>query len=96
MLNAAVTSAGLTGDLDVVLSVDAAKVFKTSPRTYELAVQALSLNAGEIVFVSSNRWDIAGAAVFGFVPIWVNRLGMPDEYPGLEPHAVITTLDELR
>lgn len=95
MLNAAVGSAGLAGDLDIVLSVDAAKVFKTSPRAYQLVLEALPLSAGEVVFVSSNRWDIAGAAAFGFTPVWVNRLGMPDEYAELAPGAVIASLDEL-
>jgi 2-haloacid dehalogenase len=95
MLNAAVNSAGLAGDLDAVLSVDAARVFKTSPRTYELVLQALPVAANEIVFVSSNRWDIAGAAAFGFTPVWVNRLGLPDEYAELAPGAVIASLREL-
>ena len=95
MLNAAVDSAGLAGDLDAVLSVDAARVFKTSPHTYALVLQAFSVNADEVVFVSSNRWDIAGAAAFGFTPVWVNRLGLPDEYPALAPGAVIPSLDRL-
>jgi 2-haloacid dehalogenase len=96
MLSEAVASAGLAYYLDTVLSVDAIKVFKTSPRTYELVLHALpSVRPNEIVFVSSNRWDIAGAAAFGFVPVWVNRFGMPDEYTDLAPHAVIPTLDKL-
>ncbi|EIM25532.1 haloacid dehalogenase type II [Microvirga lotononidis] len=96
MLEAAVESAGLADDLDVVLSVDAAQVFKTSPRAYELVLRALPLKAHEVVFVSSNRWDIAGAAAFGFTPVWVNRLGLPDEYADLAPSAVIGSLSELR
>ena len=95
MLSTAVNSAGLASDLDVVLSVDAAKVFKTSPDAYHLALDALVLNADEIVFVSANRWDVAGAAAFGLIPIWVNRFNMPDEYSELEPHAVIGSLDKL-
>jgi 2-haloacid dehalogenase len=95
MLNAAVASAGLGPEFDAVLSVDAAGVFKTSPRSYDLVLQAFSLKADEVVFVSSNRWDIAGAAAFGFHPVWVNRLGLPDEYPELAPRAVISALDEL-
>ena len=95
MLSEAVASAGLADYLDAVLSVDSAKVFKTSPAAYELALQALSVKAGEIVFVSSNRWDIAGASAFGLVPVWVNRLGMPDEYPSLPPSEVISSLDKL-
>jgi 2-haloacid dehalogenase len=95
MLNAAVESAGIRSGLDVILSVDAARIFKTSPRTYELVLQSLSVAAHEVVFVSSNRWDIAGAAAFGFIPIWVNRLGLPDEYEDLAPSAVIASLDGL-
>jgi 2-haloacid dehalogenase len=95
MLSASVTSAGLADELDAILSVDAAKVFKTSPDAYQLAIEELSLNEDEIVFVSSNRWDIAGAAAFGFTPVWVNRLGLPDEYQDLAPHAVIDALDRL-
>jgi 2-haloacid dehalogenase len=95
MLNAAVASAGLGPQLDAVLSVDAAGVFKTSPRTYDLVLQAFSMSADEVVFVSSNRWDIAGAAAFGFHPVWVNRLGMPDEYPALKPGSMISTLSSI-
>ncbi len=95
MLEAAVASAGLADDLDAILSVDAVRVFKTSPRTYGLVLQALPVTADEVVFVSSNRWDIAGAAAFGFTPVWVNRLGLPDEYTELTPSAVIGSLGGL-
>jgi 2-haloacid dehalogenase len=95
MLGAAIASAGLDGRLDAVLSVEAAGVFKTSPATYRLVLDAFGVPPGAIVFVSSNRWDIAGAAAFGFKAVWVNRVGMPDEYPGLEPVAVMRDLGEL-
>ncbi len=95
MLAAAVASAGLDGRLDAVLSVEAAGVFKTSPFAYRLALDAFGVRADEVLFVSSNRWDIAGAAVFGFKPVWVNRTGLPDEYPGLEPVAVVRDLGAL-
>jgi 2-haloacid dehalogenase len=95
MLAHAVGSAGLSERLDVVLSVDAVRTFKTSPRAYELVLTGLKVRPGEVVFVSSNRWDIAGAAAFGFVPVWVNRLELPDEYPGLEPVAVVKNLGEI-
>ena len=95
MLQEAIASAGLGDRLDTVLSVDSVNTFKTSPRTYELVTAALQVSRGEVVFVSSNRWDIAGAAAFGFTPVWVNRLGLPDEYPGLEPVAVVKDLSGL-
>lgn len=95
MLQAAVASAGLGGLLDPVLSVDAAGVFKTSPRTYDLVLEALGIATAEVAFVSSNRWDVAGAAAFGFAPVWVNRLGLPDEYAELPPRAIVSSLDGL-
>jgi 2-haloacid dehalogenase len=95
MLSEAVSSAGLADYLDAVLSVDSVKVFKTSPRAYQLALSALPFSAREIAFVSSNRWDVAGAAAFGFMTVWVNRLGMPDEYLELAPCAVVQSLKGL-
>src|SRR5262245_10286856 len=95
MLSRAVATAGLADSLDAVLSVDAVRVFKTSPRAYELVLTAFGVKPREVMFVSSNRWDIAGAAAFGFIPAWVNRSGLPDEYPGLEPAATVAGLGEI-
>jgi 2-haloacid dehalogenase len=95
MLADAVSSAGLAGKLDAVLSVEGAGIFKTSPRAYRLVVDALGLPPDEILFVSSNRWDIAGATAFGFASVWVNRLDLPEEYPAFPPVAVMKTLEEL-
>ena len=95
MLAAAVKGAKLDDLLDHVLSVDAVRVFKPPPKVYDLAIAALGAKAGEIAFVSSNRWDVAGAAHAGLRPIWVNRAGNPDEYSDLAPVAVIRSLAEV-
>jgi 2-haloacid dehalogenase len=95
MLREAVASAGLGALLDAVLSVEDAGVFKTSPRAYGLVGSTFGTRAETVAFVSSNRWDIAGAAAFGFRPVWVNRAGLPDEYAGLEPIAVVSALSAL-
>ncbi|AWN51876.1 haloacid dehalogenase type II [Methylobacterium sp. 17Sr1-1] len=95
MLDAAVRAAGLGDHLDAVLSVDPAGTFKTAPAAYDLAPEALGVAREGIVFLSSNRWDIAGAAAYGFAPVWVNRTGQPDEYPDLAPVRVIQSLDGL-
>ena len=34
----------------------------------------------EIVFVSSNRWDVMGASACGYRTAWVNRASAPQEY----------------
>jgi 2-haloacid dehalogenase len=95
MLRAAVTSAGLTSLFDAVLSVEEAGIFKPDPRTYQLAVDRLQVPVARICFVSTNAWDAAGAAYFGFRVAWLNRFAQRlEQLPGA-PAAVIAGLDEL-
>lgn len=95
MVDRAVASAELGPHLDAVVSVDEAQVFKTHPRAYRIALDRLGVSSGEVLFCSSNRWDIAGATAFGLTSAWVNRRGLPDEYLDLPPRAVIGSLDAL-
>ncbi len=95
MLEAAVKNAGIDDLLDDVLSVDSIGVYKPHPGVYQLAVDGLSLPAGRICFMSSNAWDVAGAANFGFRVVWVNRFGQQRErLPGAHEHE-LSTLAEL-
>lgn len=95
MLDAAVRSSGLGDSLQHVLSVDAVKVFKPSPLVYALGPKAMGLAAGDLLFVSSNAWDVAGAKAFGYQVAWCNRSGAPAEELGAPADYVVTTLDEL-
>ncbi|MBL4719875.1 MAG: haloacid dehalogenase type II [Alphaproteobacteria bacterium] len=95
MLKAAVDSAGIAANLDHVLSVEDVGVFKVAPQTYQLAVDRLSLAPSEICFMSSNAWDAAGAANFGFQVLWINRFNQPRErLPGV-PKGVLSSLTPL-
>jgi 2-haloacid dehalogenase len=94
MLAAAVATAGIGGDLDEVLSVDAIRVYKPRPEVYALVTERFQVAPGEVVFASSNRWDVMGAAAFGFHTAWINRCKMPEEY-GPAPAAVLADLDGL-
>ena len=91
----AVRSAGLESLLDESLSVDALRIFKTAPAAYGLVCENYGLRPDQVSFQSSNRWDVAGAAKFGFHTVWINRTGAPDEYPDLPPGRVVTGLAEL-
>jgi 2-haloacid dehalogenase len=95
MLRAAVQSAGVAELCDALLSVDAVRVYKPRPEAYMLATSHFRIEPQEAVFVSSNRWDIMGAAKFGFRPVWVNRSGVPDEYVGTLLTRTITSLSSL-
>jgi 2-haloacid dehalogenase len=95
MLNAVVSNSGLTSRFQHVLSVDAVKSYKPSPDAYRIATDCLGLEAKDIVFVSSNGWDVAGAASFGFRACWLNRQNAPLEMLGQKPEAIIRTLGDL-
>lgn len=83
MLDAAVTSAGIGGVLDDVLSVEAVGRFKPHPAVYDMVGARFGTSPDQVLFVSSNGWDIAGAAAYGFQTIWINRAGDPvDRMPG--------------
>ena len=95
MLDAAVRSAALDTVLDEVFSVDSIKRFKTDPSTYEMVTNAWRLYPEAVSFQSSNRWDIAGATKAGFRTVWINRAGLPDEYPDLPPALILPSLEAL-
>jgi 2-haloacid dehalogenase len=95
MLAAAVASSGLDRYLQHVISVDVVKTFKPSPIVYALGPQMLGIAAADLLFVSSNAWDAAGAKAFGYQVAWCNRANAPDEELGIRPDAIIATLDLL-
>jgi 2-haloacid dehalogenase len=95
MLAAAVRSSGLEGQLAHILSVDAVRTYKPSPAVYELGTRAFGLPASDILFVSSNGWDVAGAKAFGYRVCWCNRLGAPTENLGVTPDLEVQRLDEI-
>ena len=95
MLTAAVASSGLGRHLQHVLSVDSVKIFKPAPVVYALGPRALGMPAADLLFVSSNAWDVAGAKSFGYQVAWCNRTGAPREELGVEPDLEVTRLDEL-
>lgn len=98
MLDGAVGRSGLGIYLDAVLSVDEVSVFKPARQVYDMVEQRLGCARDEVLFVSSNGWDVAGAAGYGFETVWVNRLGDPmDRLPHGPKHQLpdLTTLPEI-
>jgi len=95
MLEPLVRASTLAPHVDGILSADAAGIYKPSPRVYQLAVDRLQLDPAEIGFVSSNGWDAAGAAAFGFTTFWINRNGEPVERHAPEPDFIVGSLANL-
>ena len=80
MLGSALSSAGLEGMIDLVVSADEVKVFKPNPKIYQLIPQKLGVSPQEVLFHSSNAWDAAAASSFGFHVARIDRTSQPREY----------------
>jgi len=98
MLQGAVQSAGLGGWLDAVLSVEDVGVFKPNKKVYDLVSKQFGCTPDQVLFVSSNGWDAAAAASYGFHTAWVNRAGQPMDRLEGKPDFVLgdlTTIPQL-
>jgi 2-haloacid dehalogenase len=92
MLDGAVKSAGLSDVLDDTLSVETVGIFKPHKSVYDLVVKRFKCEPSEVLFVSSNGWDAAAAAGFGFHTVWVNRSGEPMDRLPWTPDTTLTDL----
>lgn len=95
MLAGAVDFAGVETWLDAVLSVEDVQVFKPARRVYDMVQTRFGTQPDQVLFVSSNGWDAAAAAGYGFHTAWVNRAGDPMDRLPAKPHHVLTDLTSI-
>jgi 2-haloacid dehalogenase len=95
MLASAVQENDLSSYFAEIISVDRVKTYKPSPLVYALGCEALSLAPQEILFVSSNSWDAAGAKAFGYQVCWCNRSQGYMEQLGFAPDLTVLRLDQI-
>lgn len=95
MLDPLIENAGLADSFAEVLSIDEIKQFKPAPAPYQYAMEKLNLEKDEVLFMSSNGWDISGAKNFGFQTAWINRKNSPIEELELQPDYIFTDLNGL-
>ncbi len=95
MLAGAVDSAGIGAMLDDVLSVETVGVFKPHASVYDLVGKRFGSAPDEVLFVSSNGWDAAAAAGYGFTTLWVNRAGDPVDRLPWTPQHIASDLTEV-
>ncbi|HEX6957731.1 MAG TPA: haloacid dehalogenase type II [Ferrovibrio sp.] len=95
MLETNTRNAGLEGFFEHSLSVDAVRLYKPHPRTYQMGIDALGLKREEILFAAFAGWDVAGAKLFGYPTFWLNRAKQPVEELGVEPDGVGPGMDDL-
>ena len=89
MLDNGVQLTGIQYYVDHILSVDDIGVYKPRPAVYQMALDKLSATVEELIFFSSNQWDVSGASVFGLDACWINQYGETKE--GLPFGSVVET-----
>ncbi|MGH1444217.1 MAG: haloacid dehalogenase type II, partial [Exiguobacterium profundum] len=77
------------------VSVDGIKQPKPTPAAYMHWFKTSGLRRDEVLFLSSNGWDIAGAKNFGFHAAWINRNDLPFEEFDVKPDSVYPNLNHL-
>ncbi|XJZ28785.1 haloacid dehalogenase type II [Bacillota bacterium Lsc_1132] len=92
MLDTLIQNSGLAHFFSEIISVDDRKQYKPTPASYHYVLDVLGLERSDILFMSSNGWDISGARAFGFQTAWINRNQLPEEELGVKPHRIHTDL----
>jgi 2-haloacid dehalogenase len=69
------TNAGLIGEFDRVLSVEAVGKFKPAPEPYLMAAERLGVAPSEMRMIAAHDWDVLGAIQAGCAAAFVARPG---------------------
>jgi 2-haloacid dehalogenase len=96
MIDAVLGSNGLEDVFEHVLTSDVVGKFKTSDDIYALVPAAFGVKKEEVLFVSSNAWDVAACTWYGFNSFWVNRMKAPFEVLDTAPTMQGSTLVDLK
>lgn len=94
MLEAGIEKTALSSLVDHTFSASQVRQFKVAPVVYQMVLDELKIKASEVLFFSSNAWDVAGAKRFGFQTVWVNRKRQVFEELGMQADWEIGALTE--
>ena len=94
-LEALLSNTGVRDRFEWVISAGEVRVFKPAPAVYQRLLDRTRAARDRVLFVSSNGFDVAGAARFGLRVAWVNRRGSPPEGVGGKPEFTVKNLAEL-
>lgn len=95
MLSTIMQAAQLNPYFQGFVSVDELRMYKPSPRVYQLVAHKLARPIQQVRLISSNPFDIIGARSAGMQVTWINRSGGLFDTLGSVPETVVETLVEL-
>ena len=89
-------NAGIRDLFDGVVSVDPLQTFKPNPDVYNHMVETGGATVDDTWLISSNPFDVIGAATIGMQTAWVQRSKSIVFDPwGVEPTTIVESLNEL-
>ena len=95
MLGPLMKAANLEKYFQGFVSVDEIRVYKPSPKVYQLVANKLGRPIGEVRLISSNPFDVIGAMNAGMQAAWIDRSGGLFDTLASRPQLVVKTLTEL-
>ena len=82
---------------DHIFSAEEARRYKPAKEPYILASERLNVPVSEIVLISSNLWDIAGAQYVGMQTCWINRKDKKvNEELDIKADYVLSSIEDLK
>ena len=95
LLNELVKTNNLESFFDDIFSIEEVGVYKPDTRVYDIPIKKYGIKKNEVIFLSSNTWDVSGGGNYGYQSIWVNRNRDVFDYLDFKPKNQINSLKGL-
>ena len=95
LLNNLVNSNDLKNIFEDIFSIEEVGVYKPDKKVYDLPTKKYGVKKEDIVFLSSNTWDVSGGGNYGYNAIWVNRNNTVFDNLDYKPKNEVSNLTQL-
>jgi len=95
LLNELVNSNNLNNIFDDIFSIEEVGIYKPNSKVYDMPIKKYKLQKEEVVFLSSNTWDVSGGGNYGYNSIWINRNNNIFDNLDFKPNKEIKSLNQL-
>ena len=95
LLNELVKTNNLESFFDDIFSIEEVGVYKPDTKVYDIPIKKYGIKKNEVIFLSSNTWDVSGGGNYGYQSIWVNRNKNIFDYLDYTPKNQINSLKGL-
>ena len=95
LLNQLIKSNNLENIFSDIFSIEEVGIYKPDSKVYDIPIKKYQIKKEEVVFLSSNTWDVSGGGNYGYNSIWVNRNNNIFDNLDYKPKNEIKNLTEL-